>query len=380
MTPIHHERINHPCAWLGSDFRSKDDLAFDLTRKHAAALEDLLVRLKDVPMEQIVLTQCVHPALDQDLACILDELVDGRGLVLVRGFPVQDHSIEEIEKMYWVFTRHLGPHLSQNSFGLKMVRVQQELLPGGVQPARGTKSANELAMHCDSGDIFALLYVQQADQGGESQFSSGPAAHNAILESRPDLLPVLYRGFPYHRRSEQPPHQARITPYKVPVFANVNGRISINFTYSSILPAMHELGRAFSQEESEALDTLRQALVEQQLELRAATGEMSIANNFAMCHSRSSYVDGPDPKRRRLVLRCAPELPPWRKRLPLHLGPEFFQRENEAGRVGDDLVPGRDGRIARNDYDAVPEELANLFKEAQRKPKPRNLSKAASLS
>ena len=378
MTPILRERIKHPVAWVGSDFKSKDDLAFDLNHTHVAALKDLLARLKDVPTEQIVLAQCAHPALDDDLARILDEVVDGRGLVLVRGFPVDGHPIEEIEKMYWIFTRHLGPHLSMNGFGLKLVRVQQEILPGGTQSARGTKSAGELAFHCDKGDLFVLLYVRQAESGGESQFASGPAAHNAILESSPDLLPILYRGFPYHRRSEQPTHQPVVTPYNVPIFANDNGKISINYTFSGIYPAFQALGREFTPEESEALDLLGKVLVEQQLEIRAASGEMSIANNYAMCHSRSSFVDGRTPDKQRLVIRCATELAPWRKRLPMHLGREFDYMENEAGRAGSDPVPGREG-VAKNDYEAVPEALANMIREKQRKPAPRSTAKAGSL-
>jgi hypothetical protein len=369
MTPIHRERIVHPIAWVGSDFKSKDDIAFDLTKNHVAALEDVLSRVKAVPLEQIQLVHCRHPALNEDIPRILAEVMEGRGIVLVRGFPVSGYSIEEIEKMYWAFTRHLGPHLSQNSFGHKLVRVQEEKLPGGVQTSRGTKASGELAMHQDSGDLFALLYVHQAEQGGESQFSSGPAAHNAILEKHPEILPHLYRGFPHHRRSEQPDHQPVVTPYNVPVFSNNSGRIAIHFTYSSILPALFELGRELTREEAEAIDFLRETLMLQQLEIRAESGEMSIVNNFAIGHSRSAFVNGAAPDKRRLVLRAHMELPPWRRLLPTHLGREFHQFENESGRLGVDKVPGREGKVQRNDYVAVSKELHELFRATQAKPK-----------
>ena len=51
------------------------------------------------------------------------------------------------------------------------------------------------------------------------------------------------------------------------------------------------------------------------------------------------------------------------------IGREFFHMENEGGHLGYDLVPGREGRIAINDYSNVDEDLANLFKAAQVKPK-----------
>ena len=367
LTPIHQQTVAHAAAWRGSDFRGKDDLAFDLTPRHAAALEEILERTAGLSRDAIAREHCGHPALDRDLAGVYRELISGRGLVVVRGFPLAGHSIEEIERIYWAFCSHLGRLASNNSFGHRMVRVQEEVLPGGVQPARGTKSRAELAMHNDAADIFALLCVHPALRGGESQFASGPAAHNEILAKRPDLLPILYRGFPHHRRSEQPDHQPAITPYDVPIFSNRDGTICLNFTYSSILPALHELGRQFSAQETEALELLREVLVRQQVEFRLEAGEASFANNFAMCHSRSDFEDGPLPEQRRLVLRAWMEVPLADRRLPP--GREFFHMENEGGRLGYDPVPGREGRIARNDYNDVPEDLANLFKAAQAKPR-----------
>ena len=61
------------------------------------------------------------------------------------------------------------------------------------------------------------------------------------------------------------------------------------------------------------------------------------------------------------------EVPIEDRRLPL--GREFFHMENAGGHLGYDPVPGREGRIAINDYDNVDEGLADLFKAAQAKPK-----------
>ncbi len=359
--------MSDPMAWVGADFSGDDDLVYELAPATLAGLEEILVRVRDLPRDAIGREHVGHPDVDAPAREVYEEIIRGRGLVVVRGFPVSEHTIEENERLFWCWLSHFGELLSNNSFGHRMVRVQQEVLPGGVQPARGTKSAAELAMHNDSADIFSLLWVQQAEHGGESQFSSGPAAHDTIRATRPDILPILYRGFPQHRRSEQPDHQPDVTPYDVPIFSDVDGRIAINFTYSSILPALHTLGRELTAEEAEALEILRRVLVEQQVELRMQPGDASMANNYALCHSRSDFVDGADPEHRRLVLRAWNEVPTEDRRLPV--GREFFHMENEGGRLGYDPVPGRDGRIAINDYSNVDEDLANLFKAAQVKPK-----------
>jgi hypothetical protein len=366
-TPIYRKPVTGPIAWTGDDFTTKDDVAFDLSPRNVAALESILLATAGKDRDEITPEDARHPDLDDDLARLYQELMYGRGLCVVRGFPVEQHSIEDLERIYWAFCTHLGYLVSNNSLGDRMVRVQEEVLPGGVQPARGTKSRAELAMHNDAADILSLLCVYPAAEGGASQFASGPAAHNTILEQHPHLLPVLYRGFPHHRRSEQPDNQPDITPYDVPIFSNNEGRICINFTYSSILPAMHALGREFTAEETEAVEMLREVLVRQQVEVKLESGEAAVANNFAMCHSRSDFVSSTDPKRTRCFLRAWMEVPLADRRLPL--GREFFHMENKDLRLGYDPVPGRAAKVARNDYANVDADLAEMFKAAQAKPK-----------
>lgn len=368
-TPMRTEPVEGPMAWIGSDFASKEDLIVDLTPRHLEALREIFERTLDRERDDIVLEDVRHPDLDDDLRRgVYEELMFGRGLVVVRGFPVDDYTIDELERIYWAVCWHIGYPVSNNSFGHRMVRVQEEILPNGVQPARGTKSRAELAMHNDAADVLGLLCVYQALRGGESQFASGPAAHNTILATRPDLLPILYRGFPHHRRSEQPDDQPDVTPYDVPIFStNARGEVCINFTYSSIAPALQTIGRELTAEETEAIEVLRGVLVRQQVEVRLERGECVFANNFAMCHSRSDFEDGDDPTKRRCYLRAWMEVSLEDRRLPI--GREFFHMENKDGRLGYDPVPGREGAIARNDYANVDEKLAELFKAAQAKPK-----------
>lgn len=366
MTPVHLDVVNDTMAWTGADLPDKEMFVHVLTPANVAAVDALLAKWRDVPRDDITPDMARHPQLDADLAKVYAELMSGRGLVVLRGFPV-DRPIEEIERFYWIVMSHFGELLSNNSLGSRMVRVQQELLTGGVQPARGTKSRAELAMHNDAGDLLGLLCVHEPLSGGESQFSSGVAAHNSIFRTRPDILPILYRGFPHHRRSEQHDDQPDITPYNVPIFSAQNGRICINFTYSSIAPALKILGRELTPKEEEAIEILRNVLLDQQVEFKLARGEAVLANNFAMCHSRSDYVDGPDPEKRRLLLRVWTEVPRAERRLPL--GRDYYHMENRNGGLGYDPVPGRAEAVAGNDYKNVSDELAEMFKAAQAKPK-----------
>ena len=310
-TTIRTEQVHDPMAWVGADFPGDDDLVYRphpgdrRRRSRRSSSASATCRANEIAREHVG-----HPDVDGPAREVYEELIR----VAVSSWCAASRSpstpIEENERLFWCWLSHFGELVSNNSFGHRMVRVQQEVMPGGVQPARGTKSAAELAMHNDSADLFSLLWIHQAEQGGESQFSSGPAAHNTILATRPDILPILYRGFPHHRRSEQPDHQPDVTPYDVPIFSNVDGRICINFTYSSILPgAARARSGAHPRRGRGARGPARACSCEQQVELRMQPGDASMANNYAMCHSRSDFVDGADPERRRLVLRAWNEVP-----------------------------------------------------------------------
>jgi hypothetical protein len=62
-------------AWRGGDF-SKDDIAFDLSRKHVAALEDVLLRVRDASLAlgQIRAEDCRHPALERNARPVVSEI------------------------------------------------------------------------------------------------------------------------------------------------------------------------------------------------------------------------------------------------------------------------------------------------------------------
>ena len=72
LTPILWDPVEDPMAWRGSDIASKDELAFDLTARNVAALESILVRVADMPRDDIAREQCGHPDLDRDLTRVYD--------------------------------------------------------------------------------------------------------------------------------------------------------------------------------------------------------------------------------------------------------------------------------------------------------------------
>jgi hypothetical protein len=338
MTPIHRAPIDHPMSWRGAEL-TKDDIAFDLSALQTAALEEVLGRVKKagLTLGEIGAEHCRHPALDADFARIFDEIQDGRGIVVIRGIPVGGHSDDEVATIFWALGTHFGRGVSQSARGDLLGLVRDETPPGAPESARGYTSRRELSLHVDLAQIVGLMCVRQAKSGGFSQYASGLAIHNEILATRPDLLAILYQGFPYHRRGEEAPEHAPITPYDIPVFSECDGRVSVFMVREIINAAFRELGRSFTADEIDAIDTFRATAQKLQFETRLEPGEATFVNNYTIMHARSEFEDGAEPEEKRLMLRL------WldAERNCRPVVPEIHIYQNKGGRSGIDAQPGR---------------------------------------
>lgn len=355
MSVIHGVPGDDRMIWRGSDF-TKDEIAFDLGARHAAALADLLHRTAKAEIAEITPADCRHPALDADLERVFDEIQGGRGIVIVRGIPVANHPVEEVKRMFWALGAHFGRGVSQSARGDLLGLVRDETPLGEAESARGYTSRRELSLHTDLGQIVGLMCVRQAKSGGESQYASGLAIHNEIAASRPDLLPVLYRGFPYHRRGEEAPDQPCVTPYDIPVFSVCDGQTSVFMVREIFNAAFRELKRTFTAQEIEAIDLFRATAQRLQFETRLEAGEATFLNNYTVLHARSEFEDWDDPEQKRLMLRLW--LDAERKQRPVV--PQIHIYENEGGRSGIDYQPGRVPAVAsyRTPDEAVREPVA----------------------
>jgi hypothetical protein len=336
MTAIDQVPSDHKMIWRGGDF-TKDQIAFDLTTRHAAALEDVLHRTATADIAEIMPADCRHPALDADLERVFDEIQEGRGIVIVRGIPVANHSVEDVKRMFWTLGAHFGRGVSQSARGDVLGMVRDETPPGSEESARGYTSRRELSLHVDLAQIVGLMCVRQARTGGKSQYAAGLAIHNEIAATRPDLLPVLYRGFPYHRRGEEAADQPCITPYDIPVFSVRDRQMSVFMVREIFNAAFRELKRAFTPQEIEAIDTFRATAQRLQFETRLEAGEASFLNNYTVMHARSEFEDWDALEKKRLMLRLW--LDAERKRRPVV--PEIHIYENRSGRSGIDYQPER---------------------------------------
>ena len=291
----HH--INHPSAWKGSDFSSKDDFSIDLDARHIRALAAALARTKDQGLAVWDISR-ENFALDdiQDLIDeMFEEIMNRRGFVMLRGWPIDHYSVEDIGTMYYGLGLHFGRAASQSVMGDLLGEVTDHSDENPDERAYRNKYG--LSLHTDLNDLIGMLNMRKATTGGESQYASALAVHNDMLASRPDLLPALYEGFYYHRRGEQAPGQSPLTPHKVPVFSAVDGVLSCRYVDTYMPAAAAELGVDLPPKLLEAIEVFEATSAREDIrvEMMVEPGEMILSNNFTVLHGRSGFDDSDKP-------------------------------------------------------------------------------------
>ncbi len=328
--------IEGPAAWRGEELLSRADWQHDLAEHEIQELKQALaaVNTRQLTLEDITAEDFPLPTLSLRLRAAQESLEKGCGSFFLRGWPVDEHSLEDNRRLFWGVSRHLGMPISQSAGGARLFHVEDSGFQKGDARARGPNTRKGLSFHCDRCDVIGFLCVRQAKTGGENCLVSSVTVHNTLLKRRPDLLAELYRPWYYKTHNVD---VANDDPWcRQPIFAIERGhfvgyvlRVLIDRAYQMPeLPDMTPLQR-------EALDYLDAVCADPSLHyrFRQRPGDMLFINNFTNFHSRTEFQDHEEAERRRLLLRIWLSVPNSRP-LPAAFAGSFGRTEAGALRGG----------------------------------------------
>lgn len=262
------------------------------------------------------------PRTASKLAEVARTLERGSGFVMLRGLPAATLPDALLEIIYWGIGTHLGVGVSQSATGDRLGHVYDR---GNQDKERYYTRGGALEFHMDPVDVVGLLCLRTALSGGASRIASAGEIHNIILAERPDLLDILYQGFHNSRRG----HGEAKPSHRVPVFARGKHGMECYFLPVTIRQATEE-GCPLSASEEEAI-----AFVEQVanrpgvfLDMDFCVGDIQFLSNRTILHSRTDYVDAPEPERKRHLLRLWLMMPKW---APPPRSMRFHERVDRAG-------------------------------------------------
>jgi hypothetical protein len=298
MNTICRKLIEHPGAWTARTI-TKEQVILDLGERALTAIDALLQKTRHLKPQEVAKEEFNDPAVAELMAGVRDVLMNGRGLLILRGVTPQRYSEEEFQRIYWGLGIHLGNPAVQSVLGDRLGYVESK---EGDPVNRGYRGLGELSMHTDSYEIVGLMCVRKAVSGGESALVSSLAIHNEILKNRPDLLDALYEGY-YHSSEEARATDTPVTDRKIPIYSCVGDIVSCTVSAAHIRAAATVLNVPLPQELAEALDYFILQSKREDLGLRfmLEPGEILIWNNYTNLHSRTAFTQSSAMKR--LLLR-----------------------------------------------------------------------------
>lgn len=270
--------------------------------------------------------------LDGRVADMLRDVEAGRGFIVLRGLPVGRYDRETAETIYWGLGRHFGTAISQNAKGQRLAEVRDRGHDYSEINSRGYTTRARLTPHVDTSDMTALLCLHPAKEGGLSTLASSVTVYNEVLANHPEYLELLFRGFHHDLRGEGVTGRLdEVTNERIPVFSFCENQLSCCFNLKAMETGADKIGEPLTGLERDALNYIIETADRPDIRFDMALeqGDIQLINNYAVLHSRSDYVDYPEPERKRNMLRL------W---INFHVGrplvPAFADRFNTGARGG----------------------------------------------
>lgn len=272
---------------------------------------------------------------------------DGRGFLVLRGFPVEGQAVDDVRMMLWGMAQHLGTCVSQDKNASLVADVMDR---GQVKTplTRAYGSKRESKLHVDLADIVGLLCVRQAINSPPSVLASSMAVYNAFLAEHPDWLGRLEEGFRWDRFGEQAAWEAPMTD-PIPVFSSAGGRVSCRYNRSWITGAATRMNRPFDETETAILDFFDQSARANSIELSLHPGDVYFANNYTVLHGKAAHEDAPDAEdQKRLLLRVWLNVPHFRTIANEATVRWGLTRHGNIGWTGAELLAGKHERAGHD--------------------------------
>src|SRR5690348_2302044 len=207
-------------AWYGPEMARRTDWLMPLSPADVAEMEAAVQPLaaREADIATITLQDFALPTLGSRLkARVRDEVLNGRGFLLLRGLPVERWTIRESAVAFYGLGAHLGSARSQNGKGHVLGHVKDLGLASNDPNVRIYQTHERQTFHTDSCDIVGLLCLKTAKSGGLSALVSSTTIFNEMRRRRPDLLKLLFQPVATDRRGEVPEGQQ---PYfQIPTFS-----------------------------------------------------------------------------------------------------------------------------------------------------------------
>jgi hypothetical protein len=302
----HPAPLATPDAWLGYEMAERSDWRSVLSKEeisellnayrhaHATGKDIYSWRREDFPL----------PTLATKIRGWHTELDEGRGFILLKGFPVGEHPLEVNKSVYWGIGLHMGRAVSQNTDGDLIGDIRDTGADPNAYGVRLYKTRAEQDFHTDGADIIGLFCLKGAKSGGVSRIVSSVTIFNQMLKHRSDLVPTLFENFPFDTQGQHKPGGKPWFEFPLSRFAE--GRLRTFFIPWYIRESQqHDLAPRLTRSQEEVIGFIETTANDPALylDMNFEPGDMQFLKNASILHKRTDYEDWPEPERKRHLLR-----------------------------------------------------------------------------
>lgn len=285
--------LEEACAWGRDDLG--DGYIRQLTDAHVdeldAALQSAEARCDDVL--DITREDFPLPTLAAELSDITHDLIDGRGVAVIRGLPVDRYDKRRASMIYWGVGMHLGRPWPQNAKGHLLGDVTDQGRALDDPHGRGNEIGSvAFPFHSDGSDLVGLFCLNPGARGGASRVANAVAIHNELIRTAPGLAAELYAPFAYDFRGEQAPGGKPW--YTMPIFSRRHDRLFVRYIRPYIEAARrHSDAPRPSDQARAAMDRLDAMCRDEtyHVSMMLQPGDMQFVNNYHVLHARDAYED-----------------------------------------------------------------------------------------
>lgn len=299
------QKVEGPSAWIGADLAQRpEEWIYRLSPAERTEVEAATAAVRGRDTATLGRADFPLPTLGPVLDRLREEVLNGRGFVLIRGLDVKDRPIAESAAAYWGIGSYFGNARSQNAKGHVLGHVRDLGLSSKDPKVRIYQTTERQNFHTDSCDIVALLCLKTAKSGGLSSLTSSMSIYNAMAERRPDLLARLFVPFATDRRGEVP--EGKLPWFDIPVFNDYAGHLSAIYAPHYVRSSQRfPAARRLTVEDLEALEMFDRLAEDPvlRLDMEFRPGDMQFVHNHTTLHDRTAFEDWPEPERKRHLLR-----------------------------------------------------------------------------
>lgn len=309
------KEIGGPTVWKSEDYQNNPErwvhrFNEDEVRELSMAADDFLA--SGTPMTGIAKEKFPLPNMDSYLTAMRNELLNGKGFILFKGFPVQEWGNHKSAVAYMGLGTYLGYFVSQNGLGHVLGHVKDTGAdPTQIDKVRIYRTTARQFFHADDCDIVGLLCIAKSLEGGESDIVSSHHVWNTLQKENPDVAETLAQPIWYFDRKGEVSHGQE--PYtRQPIFYRETGpdatsrvfckwdpyyvRSLSRFSDAGLIPPL-------SEKQEHAIKVLEDTCMALSLHMILDIGDIQFLHNGHVLHSRTAYKDYPPPHPRRHLMR-----------------------------------------------------------------------------